>query len=77
AMMSARQGDFPVTHDTYLKLYQLSKPNLSSRYTGQILFSAKKIWAMMSARQGDFPVTHDTYLKLYQLSKPNLSSRYT
>ncbi|HBC0232116.1 TPA: ATP-dependent helicase [Salmonella enterica subsp. enterica serovar Napoli] len=33
AMMSARQGDFPVTHDTYLKLYQLSRPNLSSRYT--------------------------------------------
>lgn len=29
-MMSARQGDFPVTHDTYLKLNQLSKPNLSS-----------------------------------------------
>lgn len=31
-MMTARRGDFPVTHDTYLKLYQLSRPNLSSRY---------------------------------------------
>ncbi|EBS4058347.1 ATP-dependent helicase [Salmonella enterica subsp. enterica serovar Newport] len=37
AMMSARQGDFPVTHDTYLKLYQLSQPDLSSRY-GTVLF---------------------------------------
>lgn len=44
---------------------------------GQILLSAKKIWAMMSDRQEDFPVTHDIYLKLYQLNKPNLSSRYT
>lgn len=41
---------------------------------GQILLSAKKIWAMMSARQGDFPVTHDTYLKLYQLSNPRSQS---
>ncbi|HHX1453282.1 TPA: hypothetical protein ACU6JD_005195 [Salmonella enterica] len=31
-MMSDRQGDFPVTHDTYLKLFQLSHPNLSFRY---------------------------------------------
>ncbi len=36
-MMTARRGDFPVTHDTYLKLYQLSRPNLSSRYS-TILF---------------------------------------
>ncbi|MGG6205789.1 UvrD-helicase domain-containing protein [Salmonella enterica] len=35
--MTARRGDFPVTHDTYLKLYQLSRPNLSSRYS-TILF---------------------------------------
>lgn len=36
-MMTARRGDFPVTHDTYLKLYQLSRPHLSSRYS-TILF---------------------------------------
>ncbi|EBJ2070759.1 ATP-dependent helicase [Salmonella enterica] len=36
-MMAARQGDFPVTHDTYLKLYQLSLPDLSSSYS-TILF---------------------------------------
>ncbi|EKC7220126.1 ATP-dependent helicase [Salmonella enterica] len=36
-MMTARRGYFPVTHDTYLKLYQLSRPNLSSRYS-TILF---------------------------------------
>ena len=35
--MSSRQADFPVTHDTYLKLFQLSKPNLGFRYT-TILF---------------------------------------
>ncbi|EHP5749366.1 hypothetical protein KMX18_004687 [Salmonella enterica] len=32
-MMTARQENFPVTHDTYLKLYQLSRPDLSSRYS--------------------------------------------
>ncbi|EAT5878017.1 UvrD-helicase domain-containing protein [Salmonella enterica] len=32
-MLSDRQGDFPVTYDTYLKLFQLSDPNLSFRYT--------------------------------------------
>jgi hypothetical protein len=35
--MRSPQSDFPVTHDTYLKLYQLSDPDLSRRW-GTILF---------------------------------------
>ncbi|EGE5548353.1 ATP-dependent helicase [Salmonella enterica subsp. enterica serovar Weltevreden] len=48
-MMSARQGDFPVTHDTYLKLYQLSKPNLSSRYTTLLFDEAQDANPVTSA----------------------------
>ncbi|EOF7838673.1 UvrD-helicase domain-containing protein, partial [Salmonella enterica] len=49
AMMSARQGDFPVTHDTYLKLYQLSRPNLSSRYTTLLFDEAQDANPVTSA----------------------------
>ncbi|EBR8158155.1 ATP-dependent helicase [Salmonella enterica subsp. enterica serovar Newport] len=51
-MMSARQGDFPVTHDTYLKLYQLSHPNLSTRYNTLLFDEA----------QDASPVTSDIVL---------------
>ncbi|ECG8632734.1 ATP-dependent helicase [Salmonella enterica subsp. salamae] len=47
--MSARHGDFPVTHDTYLKLYQLSKPNLSSRYTTLLFDEAQDANPVTSA----------------------------
>ncbi|HAK1936002.1 TPA: ATP-dependent helicase [Salmonella enterica] len=49
AMMSARQGDFPVTHDTYLKLYQLSRPSLSSRYTTLLFDEAQDANPVTSA----------------------------
>lgn len=42
-------GDFPVTHDTYLKLYQLSKPNLSSRYTTLLFDEAQDANPVISA----------------------------
>ncbi|HFW3714258.1 TPA: UvrD-helicase domain-containing protein [Salmonella enterica subsp. enterica serovar 6,7:y:-] len=48
-IMSARQGDFPVTHDTYLKLYQLSKPNLSYRYTTVLFDEAQDANPVTSA----------------------------
>ncbi|HAS9354813.1 TPA: ATP-dependent helicase [Salmonella enterica subsp. enterica serovar Veneziana] len=48
-MMTARQGDFPVTHDTYLKLYQLSRPNLSSRYTTLLFDEAQDANPVTSA----------------------------
>lgn len=48
-MMSARQRDFSVTHDTYLKLYQLSKPNLSSRYTTLLFDEAQDANPVISA----------------------------
>lgn len=48
-MMSARQGDFPVTHDTYLKLYQLSQPNLSSRYSTLLFDEAQDANPVTSA----------------------------
>ncbi|WP_244588951.1 UvrD-helicase domain-containing protein [Escherichia coli] len=48
-IMSARQGDFPVTHDTYLELYQLSKPNLSSRYTTLLFDDAQDANPVISA----------------------------
>ncbi|EAP5220682.1 ATP-dependent helicase [Salmonella enterica] len=48
-IMSGRQGDFPVTHDTYLKLYQLSKPNLSYRYTTVLFDEAQDANPVTSA----------------------------
>ncbi|EDK8479870.1 DNA helicase [Salmonella enterica subsp. enterica] len=48
-MMSAREGDFPVTHDTYLKLYQLISPNLSSRYTTLLFDEAQDANPVTSA----------------------------
>ncbi|EHX5358757.1 ATP-dependent helicase [Salmonella enterica] len=48
-MMSDRQGDFPVTHDTYLKLYQLSNPDLSSRYTTVLFDEAQDANPVTSA----------------------------
>ncbi|HAU6732969.1 TPA: ATP-dependent helicase [Salmonella enterica subsp. enterica serovar Elisabethville] len=48
-MMISRQGDFPVTHDTYLKLYQLSHPNLSSRYTTLLFDEAQDANPVTSA----------------------------
>ena len=39
---SARQdGIFPVTHDVYLKLYQLSQPDLSRRWQTVLLMRGK------------------------------------
>ncbi|ECA1950242.1 ATP-dependent helicase [Salmonella enterica subsp. enterica serovar Virchow] len=49
AMMSARQGDFPVTHDTYLKLYQLSHPSPGSRYTTVLFDEAQDANPVTSA----------------------------
>lgn len=48
-MMTARQGDFPVTHDTYLKLYQLSRPDLSSRYSTLLFDEAQDANPVTSA----------------------------
>ncbi|EIM3058450.1 ATP-dependent helicase [Salmonella enterica] len=48
-MMSDRQGDFPVTHDTYLKLFQLSHPNLSSRYSTVLFDEAQDANPVTSA----------------------------
>ncbi|EOZ4485605.1 UvrD-helicase domain-containing protein [Salmonella enterica subsp. diarizonae] len=48
-MMTARQGDFPVTHDTYLKLYQLSQPDLSSRYSTLLFDEAQDANPVTSA----------------------------
>ncbi|EMH5361015.1 ATP-dependent helicase [Salmonella enterica] len=48
-MMTERQGDFPVTHDTYLKLYQLSSPSLSSRYTTVLFDEAQDANPVTSA----------------------------
>ncbi|EJH8994775.1 ATP-dependent helicase [Salmonella enterica] len=48
-MMTARQGDFPVTHDTYLKLYQLSLPDLSSRYSTLLFDEAQDANPVTSA----------------------------
>ncbi|EGT7775242.1 ATP-dependent helicase [Salmonella enterica] len=48
-MMSDRQGDFPVTHDTYLKLFQLSHPNLSFRYSTVLFDEAQDANPVTSA----------------------------
>lgn len=48
-LMTARQGDFPVTHDTYLKLYQLSHPDLSSRYSTVLFDEAQDANPVTSA----------------------------
>ncbi|EBA1654718.1 hypothetical protein DY703_09935 [Salmonella enterica] len=48
-MVTARQGDFPVTHDTYLKLYQLSRPDLSSRYSTLLFDEAQDANPVTSA----------------------------
>ncbi|EBS4546640.1 ATP-dependent helicase [Salmonella enterica] len=48
-MMTSRQGDFPVTHDTYLKLYQLSRPDLSSRYSTLLFDEAQDANPVTSA----------------------------
>ncbi|EDQ5929584.1 AAA family ATPase [Salmonella enterica subsp. enterica] len=48
-MMTTRQGDFPVTHDTYLKLYQLSQPDLSSRYSTLLFDEAQDANPVTSA----------------------------
>ncbi|EHM4620411.1 ATP-dependent helicase [Salmonella enterica] len=50
--MADPKSDLPVTHDTYLKLYQLSKPDLSQRFD-VILFDEA---------QDANPVTHDILL---------------
>ncbi|EBJ5112170.1 ATP-dependent helicase [Salmonella enterica] len=49
AMMSSRQEAFPVTHDTYLKIYQLSKPDLSARYTTVLFDEAQDANPVTSA----------------------------
>lgn len=49
AMMSSRQGSFLVTHDTYLKIYQLSKPDLSARYTTVLFDEAQDANPVTSA----------------------------
>ncbi|EKC4133174.1 UvrD-helicase domain-containing protein, partial [Salmonella enterica subsp. enterica] len=48
-MMSDRQGDFPVTHDTYLKLFQLSHPSFSSRYSTVLFDEAQDANPVTSA----------------------------
>ncbi|EJM3642728.1 UvrD-helicase domain-containing protein [Salmonella enterica] len=48
-LMTARQGDFPVTHDTYLKLFQLSHPDLSSRYSTVLFDEAQDANPVISA----------------------------
>ncbi|HHR9069338.1 TPA: UvrD-helicase domain-containing protein [Salmonella enterica subsp. enterica serovar Birkenhead] len=48
-MMTDRQGDFPVTHDTYLKLYHLSRPDLSSRYSTLLFDEAQDANPVTSA----------------------------
>ncbi|EDV3180357.1 AAA family ATPase, partial [Salmonella enterica subsp. diarizonae] len=48
-MMTTRQGDFPVTHDTYLKLYQLNQPDLSSRYSTLLFDEAQDANPVTSA----------------------------
>ncbi|HAT1583141.1 TPA: ATP-dependent helicase [Raoultella ornithinolytica] len=50
--MTSPQSAYPVTHDTYLKLYQLSQPDLSQRFD-VILFDEA---------QDANPVTHDILL---------------
>lgn len=69
-MMISRQGDFPVTHDTYLKLYQLSNPNLSSRYT-TVLFDeaqdANPVTSALVLRQACRVVlVGDTHQQIYR-----------
>ena len=49
AHMSARRGDFPITHDTYLKLYQLTHPNLAARYSTLLFDEAQDANPVTSA----------------------------
>ncbi|HCK5320833.1 TPA: ATP-dependent helicase [Salmonella enterica subsp. enterica serovar Manhattan] len=70
AMMSSRQGTFPVTHDTYLKIYQLSKPDLSARYTTVLFDEAQDANPVTSAiileQPGRVVLVGDTHQQIYR-----------
>lgn len=70
AMMSSRRGSFPVTHDTYLKIYQLSKPDLSSRYTTVLFDEAQDANPVTSAIILEQPcrvvLVGDTHQQIYR-----------
>ncbi|EAV2671143.1 ATP-dependent helicase [Salmonella enterica] len=70
AMMSSRQGTFPVTHDTYLKIYQLSKPDLSARYTTVLFDEAQDANPVTSAIILEQPcrvvLVGDTHQQIYR-----------
>lgn len=70
AMMSSRQETFPVTHDTYLKIYQLSKPDLSARYTTVLFDEAQDANPVTSAIILEQPcrvvLVGDTHQQIYR-----------
>ncbi|ELG5397434.1 ATP-dependent helicase [Salmonella enterica] len=70
AMMSSRQEIFPVTHDTYLKIYQLSKPDLSARYTTVLFDEAQDANPVTSAIILEQPcrvvLVGDTHQQIYR-----------
>ncbi|MCT6953414.1 UvrD-helicase domain-containing protein, partial [Salmonella enterica] len=70
AMMSSRQETFPVTHDTYLKIYQLSKPDLSARCTTVLFDEAQDANPVTSAIILEQPcrvvLVGDTHQQIYR-----------
>ncbi|ECZ0740312.1 TPA: ATP-dependent helicase [Salmonella enterica] len=70
AMMSSRQGSFPVTHDTCLKIYQLSKPDLSARYTTVLFDEAQDANPVTSSIIPEQPcgvvLVGDTHQQIYR-----------
>lgn len=73
--MSRKESDFPITHDVYLKLFQLSRPNLASQWD-TILFDEAQdanpvISAFVLTQSCRIILVGDRYQQIYRFRGAN------